>query len=84
MDKVYLVEIDRVVDGEKMDYPTEVFESKTSALEYFKSTVEHIREYCKRDGWTINDDEENYFRASGNNDSLLNRTTAVVHSVFVS
>lgn len=76
--EVFIVEVDRVWNGEEMDYGTQVYSTKEKAVKALKEIVNDIKKYCVRDGWTIECDNDDYFSAYLEDDYPYNRTEAAV------
>ena len=81
--EVFIVEVDRVWNGEKMDYGTQVYSTKEKAVKALKEIVDDIKKYCKRDGWTIVCDNDDYFYAYLEDDYPYNHTEAAVRRLEV-
>lgn len=81
--EIFIVEVDRVVDGEKMDYDTKAYSTEEKAKAALKEFVDDDRKYCERDGWTIEADFEDYFQAYADGDYPLNHCEAAVRLLEV-
>lgn len=61
--KIYIFYIDQVVDFDHLTQKAEPHLTKESALIRFNEFVEDEKKYVERDGWHVENDEEDHFQA---------------------
>ena len=81
--EIFIVEVDRVWDGQIMEYDTRAYSTEEKAKEALKKFVDEDCMYCERDGWTVDCDNDDYFLAYSEGDYLPNHTEAAVRRLEV-
>ena len=81
--EIFIVEVDRVYNGQVLEYDTKAYSTEEKAKKALKEFVDDDKKYCERDGWTIDCDDDDYFLAYEEGDYLFNHVEAAVRLLEV-
>lgn len=81
--EIFIVEVDRVYKGQILEYDTKAYSTEKKAIKALKKFVNEDKQYCLRDGWKIEADDDDYFLAYEDGDYLFNHVESAVRLLEV-
>ena len=81
--EIFIVEVNSVRRGDETGYDTKAYSTEEKAKSALKELVDDNRDLCKKDGWIISSDDDDYFLACNEDDYLYNHLEIAVRCLEV-